>query len=434
MVYYFIVPNNTNWRDVNNPIFFGGIWGLLSLSLVYLSFMFVSRTIDSVFNNNQKYSGKVGTITTDIVIQAVFGFLVMIALFASAWSTYVYSIYANYKPIPSLVSPPVSLPQDIYAIVQTSTALLYMISMYIYRWYVVTKTRAGHSEINETKMNHNGSIDVGEKNVMAEPIVVMNKDMDKETSDFSYIFRYSVPMFCTISFVLFPGVYAFSSSYGFDLPQTWIVLVTAILLTLSFAKLYYVHVAADSECQLFSNNHIITHSFYDSLHSHAICGHIVNQNLPLYLILSYIMYLVPCEILIYGDQMKPTASFYIKQFLPFFMMLMSQNKGTFFPFHIAMTVYFLSWVYLVESIYPPQNSALHGEAYVFANLTDPNFFTTGPEYGTISTYGSTLLWFSILSFIGACVCVFTSNMIYEVPMTTMKYMRRTFSRVPVASQ
>lgn len=394
--YHFIVPNNTNWQDTTNPVFYGFVWGLVSLALTYVSFMFITRTYYSLFENKKALSGWFTPLRVDVGLQALFGFLIMVAMYSTAWGVYIGNIYANYYPFAAdgttTTKGYMDLPQDIHGLVITSLTMFYLFSMYVYRWYILS-WNGNEKFIREFRVDNYSAPGTREKELREAPdssdmslvkkVDALGRDVAATTG--SYVLRYSIPMLCTLGIVLWPGLYAYTANRTLVTTGAWMTLVTAITITSCVGAYYFAHVKAKTEHLMFTNTPIIIFSYFDNLHSHSVSGHIVTQHFPVTWMASYVFYVFGAEMMIYGDPMKPTASFFVRMLAPLIMSFMAQNKGTFFPFHVAMTFYFITFSYLLEAIYPPLANVSFD---VFANTTDPNFMTTGPDYLNMNDYNT----------------------------------------------
>lgn len=430
--YHFIIPNNTNWQDTTNPVFYGFIWGLVALAFTYVSFMFLARTADSILNNKKLItSGRITTLRVDVGLQALFGFIIMAAMFVTAWTLYIGNIYANYYPFAAdgttTTKGYMTLPQDIYSIVLTSLTMFYLFSMYVYRWYIVS-LNGGEDYIREYKISE--LADAIKPKTDRETDVWNSPDSsdlkpedklkalgeDKNRNAGTYVLRYSIPMLCTLALVLWPGFYAYAANRTLITNGAWMVLVTAIALTACVGGYYFAHVKSKTEHLMFTNTSVIVFSYFDNLHSHSINGHIITQHFPVTFMFSYIFYVFASEMMIYGDPMKPTANFFVRMLAPLIMSFMAQNKGTFFPFHVAMTFYFITYAYLLESIYPPYADTTAD--YLF-NTTDANFMTTGPDYLNMNDYNTSFQLMSGMGMALSFIALILAGILY-MPMTVAK--------------
>jgi hypothetical protein len=436
MGFQWIVPYNSTQADTNNPVFFLGMWGLVALVFTYLAYARITRSFRSVFvSDKDSLKGYTQTMLADFVLHFFVGFAWLIFLYGYAWGGYIGTILYNYVPNGTPVGTyGISLTQDIYCLGVTSIGTFYLMFQFFYRYYLYTSVYRPATKDNVEADNKlkdkpvfkydNFSDNTIEDALMQGKGISFVEGEDKITSEYNksfyvsklgrtaYILRFYFLALAVGAWVILPGAWAYSVNRDLVSGGAWLVLVECILLSTIIVFTYFSATFSGIEAYWFPCVNILTYSDYYNK-EHATKGFLVGQRMPMAFIAAYMFYDYSSEIMIFGDQMKPLANFYVCLLLPLLMAGAAKDLSTFFPYHIAMkTYYFLLWYCMQSFRTPAQDSAVIDKVII-----DYNAGCTGAEYRFMNTYNTTFVVTAAVGFGIAALYSLIAGLFYHAEIT-----------------
>lgn len=406
MGFEWIVPYNSTQADTTNPIFFLGMWGFLAMAFTYIAFARIARSFRSVFGVAKgDVAGYKYIMDWDIGLNAVFGFAWLVILYGYAWGGYIGTILYNYIPNGTPVGQyKLSLTQDIYCLIATSIGTLYLLSQFAYKYYLYSRIWKP-TKVDPDSDDSKGKKPIFDHDNLYENVLedVLGQRFDNTTVEdvtakvnsmyfveklnkIGYFFRFYVLSMCVLAWVILPGAWGYTTNRDLISGGAWLVLVECIVLSAIVAAVYFSAVTTGIEAYWFPSINVLTYSDYYS-EAHATKGYLVGQRMPMAVIVAFMFYVYSAEIMIFGDQMKPLASFFVCMLLPLLMAGAAKDLATFLPFHIANKTYYFLILYFVQSIRTP----LQDSDVIDKVIIDYNAGCTGPEYRFMNEYNTTFV-------------------------------------------
>lgn len=378
MAFDWIVPINTTAADTKDPGFYLGVYSIVSVCLSYIFFAFIATSGGKIVMSPTFYKSK-----WDLGLSVTFGLIVFLVMFGWAWGGYINIVLYNYAPgsgtQPGIYR--IELTQDFYAIGLTSIGVWYGLWMYIYRFY-----NYGYAKDTDIK---------------AEKIPSTRAE---------YTLRCFFPMLAYTAWVILPGSLAYKSNGALFNAGSWMVLLCTILLGVYVAGLFYFAVQNGKEDKILPNVLTLVMN-NNNPEEPKVTGHLIGFRTELIFLLSYMFYVTAAEMMIYGDPIKVSASWFVGFYLCGIMAALAKNRATFFAFHVVTKTYFFMFNYWLEYVRTPITKGDAGSTTIDKNIVDICSFTTGPMYSSMNTYLTSFQLFAGLGFGFACATSFIILMV-----------------------
>lgn len=370
MAFDWIVPINTTAADTQFPGFYLGMYSVVCVALTYLFFAYIVKSGGKITDTTPNDATR-----ADLGVSTFFGFIVaFVGMYSYAWGGYLNVVLYNYAPgNGTLGLYQITLTQDFYALGASSIGLWSGFFLYVYRWLVYAQGA-------------------------------------NEASQGQYVVKHWFQMIAILAWVMLPGILAYKSNGGYFDAGNWMVLVALILLSVYTAGNFYFAVQTGSEDKIFPSIRglVISNENPDRA---VVYGMMIGYRTDLVFLLGYMFYVISAEMMIYGDLIKVTASWFVGFYLCSLLAALAKNRAAFFPYHVIMKTFFFIFNYWLEYVRTPIPSNQQGSLIIDKDVVDICSFTTGPSYYTINNYLTSFQLYAGLGFAFGIVCNFIIWMI-----------------------
>ncbi len=370
-----IVPINTTAADTKDPGFYLVMYSIVAACLTYLFFATIATDSKRVLDVTQKgtkggegYQIKL----TDMVLFGIFGFVLLLTMYAYAWGGYINVVLYQYAPNNGTRGQyPLQLTQDLYGLGLSSIGLFYGTAIFFQR----VLAYVGYS-------------------------------------NWGYFFRVPMAMLAILSFVMLPGVLSYRQNGGLFNAGSWMILLMTILISTHVAALFvFLGVRNEGDDNDLFPTIVGLVRKNDGASTIFLKGMIPGFRTDLTFLVALMFYEISSEMLIYGDLIKVAASFFVGWYLVGLMTALTKKRASFMSLHIIAKTYFIVLNYWLEYVRTPIPTTQEQSLVIDKNIVDVCAFTTGPSYYTMNTYGTSFQVYAGLGFGFSCVLTFVTFML-----------------------